>query len=346
MFHATSQTFNTSRLRPPYSTSGIALHRSLHPTTISHHHISKHNIFHITQSTSRTIPHPQLFHTTLAFTITVHFIPHHIISPHLTSVTTYCIFFPHLTSRNNRTEHCLCHILHHNSTPPHFTSHCNFRILHYATFHIPWHHIPPHAIFHIRCISVTFHITPCLKLQHSTSHFTSDHNSHQVAPPHLGTPFHIGPTSHFTPRHEHRIQIQITNYYPTADIPNHTTHPIPPPRCISTIISHHTVMSNTASHHSMSLCIPQSHQFHILHQHTTIFPMYHTIIPHRITTFHNTSAHCTTSHLASHHIAYILHRTLFHITRVNKAQHPTSGIAKHCTSHQIPHHAILQHAIS
>ena len=48
--------------------------------TISHH-ILKHK-FHITQpqSTSHTIPHPQLFHTTPTFNITAYFTPQHV--PH------------------------------------------------------------------------------------------------------------------------------------------------------------------------------------------------------------------------------------------------------------------------
>ena len=112
-------------------------------TTISHHHISEHNMFHITlpQSTSHTIPHPQLFHTTPTFNITARFTPHHIPHHSIFHTTTFHIAlhhililhhtttsdtlhnFPHLISHNNHTAHCICHILHHhNFTPPHFTS--------------------------------------------------------------------------------------------------------------------------------------------------------------------------------------------------------------------------------
>ena len=54
------------------STSEITLHCSLLRHTTISHHISKHNTFHITQlqSTSHTIPQPQLFHTTPTFNIT------------------------------------------------------------------------------------------------------------------------------------------------------------------------------------------------------------------------------------------------------------------------------------
>ena len=75
---------------------------------------------------------------------------------------------------------------HKSSIPHHHISHrvVTLHILHYVTFHIPGHHSPHHAIFHIAhfCISVAFHIAPCLKLQHST-HTTfhiSNHISHRT----------------------------------------------------------------------------------------------------------------------------------------------------------------------
>ena len=120
----------------------------------------------------------------------------------------------------NRTSHCICHILyHHSSTPPDISHHVvTFHILHYGnishtrTPHSTLHRIPHDAF----CISIK---TPCLKLQHSTSHhisftytditphFTSHYNSHQITVPHLGTPFHITPTFHLTPPCTHHIQI-------------------------------------------------------------------------------------------------------------------------------------------
>ena len=55
-----------------------------------------------------------------------------------------------------------------------------------------------------------------------------------------------------------------------------------------------------------------------------------------------------TSHLASHHIAHILHGTFFHPhhshIKMNKAQHPTSGITN---PHRIiPPHFTLHHSTS
>ena len=107
--------------------------------------------FHIiswsTCSTSHTIPHPQLFHTTPTAYFTPH-VPHRITPPCLDFTSHHHI---HIWHHTTITPHCLCHILHHhNSTPPHFTSHRNFpHFLHYATFHIPGQYIPLHAIFHI-----------------------------------------------------------------------------------------------------------------------------------------------------------------------------------------------------
>ena len=88
----------TSRRQLMFATHLTSDHHILHlrsrytavclGTTISHHHISKH-MFHITkpQSTSHTIPHPQLFYTTPTFNITAYFtpqhIPHRITPPHL-----------------------------------------------------------------------------------------------------------------------------------------------------------------------------------------------------------------------------------------------------------------------
>ena len=84
--HHISQTFNVTthltsdhhilHLKSHYT--AVCLTPPFHTTTDT----SKHNIFHITQtqSTSHTIPRPQLFHTTPTFNISAHFIPHHI--PH------------------------------------------------------------------------------------------------------------------------------------------------------------------------------------------------------------------------------------------------------------------------
>ena len=269
MFHAISRTFNVA-------THLTSDHRILHLTS--------HNTavclpppFHTTTSqstcstsTSHTIPYTRLFHTTPTFSIVAYFTHHH--TPHALHHHIWhhktLNHFPHLTSHNNRTAHCISHILHHhNSTPP--QSHdvifhlCNIpHTLHYATFHITGHHIPHHAILHI----LHFNYTMSENI-HSGPHFA------KIAPRH---PISAHSTScpHFTPCTSHS-NINFTSHYPIAP---HIPH------CISTIIPHHTAMSNMApSNHSTSLGIPQPH--FASSQHATILHMYHTIVPHRITTF-------------------------------------------------------------
>ena len=166
----------------------------------------KHMPFHITQTVhilhgspfhihNYSTPH----HTTPTFNITAYFTRHHIphrITPHQ---IPYRITPPHLTSQHitsfstymtshyNRTAHCISPQFHTTTDFPHLAL--------WQPFHIPEHHIP-HAIVHTFCISIsrtmseiaTFNIAP---------HFTyTDVTSHQIAPPHLGTPFHITPCTH------------------------------------------------------------------------------------------------------------------------------------------------------
>ena len=107
----------------------------------------------------------------------------------------------------------------------------------------------------------------------------------------------------------HHIQIRHHWHYPTAHIPH----------CISTIISHQTVFKLASDRHYTSFSIS-----HLASQHTTIFPVLHTIIPHRIIW------HCTTSHLA----AWPHHR---HI-RMNKAHLALQNIPHHAKFHSIVFH--------
>ena len=222
MFHATSRRHLMLQHLSPrttifYSWDHITRQCRL-GTTISHHHISTeaHAVPHHTDSphlTRAAIPYPQLFHTTPTFNITAYFTPHHIphrITPHhiphriTPHQIPYRITPPHLTSQHitsfftwrhtTITQHIAYH---HNSTPP-LTFHIVTDLPHLALwqpFHIPEHRIP-HAIVHTFCISVsrtmseiaTFNIAP---------HFTyTDITSHQIAPPHVGTPFHITPCTH------------------------------------------------------------------------------------------------------------------------------------------------------
>ena len=387
------------------------LHHSLPPTTISHHHTSKSNIFHIQpQSTSHTIPHPQLFHTTPTFNIsTFHTTPYstshytavsipppfhtttsqsttystsHSHSPHLTPFHIHNYSTPHPQSQLFHTTPTITTIPHHTHNQHHSTFHPTpYSTSHYtstswfhitpplltsqhiasfstldisqqshSTLHMP-HSSPPqfHTTFHITswlstscimqhstfCISITFHITPCLKLQltfHITPHLRS---LHHILAHHSTT----GP--HSTAHHAmHIATVEYKLHIPLSHSLFQTTAHIP--HCISTIIPHHT-MSNMASNHSTSLSIPQPHFTSCItaHHHIPHAPHHHSTSHHHISRL---TWHCMTSHLALHHIAHILHRTFFHPhhshIRMNKAQHPTSGIAKHSTSHQIPHHTI------
>ena len=124
MFHATSLRHLMSQRISPRTTIFYIWHHSLPPTTISHHHISKHNIFFTSHSHSphRTIPHPQLFHTTPTFNTTAHF------TPHTTSSWFYIVTPPQLTSQHIASFSTSDGTLHmpHSSSPQ----------FHTTTFHI------------------------------------------------------------------------------------------------------------------------------------------------------------------------------------------------------------------
>ena len=298
------------------------LHHSLPPTTISHHHISKYNIFHIQpQSTSHTIPHPQLFHTTPTFNITAHFTPHHI--PH--RITLQSVSHHHFKAKHIPRHTATVHISHHSTstststTIPHPQNISPLTILH-ITLHQHILITPPHltsqhiASFSTSDISQQSHRT--LHMPHSSSHYSTPHfTSHHDFPhlalcniPHFAfhiTPclklqlmtFHIAPHlrslhhisahhsttgPHSTAHHAmHIATVKYKSHIPLSHSSFQTTAHIP--HCISTIIPHHT-MSNMASNHSTSVF--HNHISHLASQHTTIFPMHHTIVPHRITTFH------------------------------------------------------------
>ena len=100
---------------------------------------------------------------------------------------------------------------------------------HIVTFHIDFtfcnipHSTPRHIPHHTFCFS----ITPCLKLQHSTSvapHFTytditSHHNSHQSNHPTTSRrtiPHHAHIPPHTTPCTSTHSNINCTSHYPTA----------------------------------------------------------------------------------------------------------------------------------
>ena len=266
---------NTWRLGLPHSTSDITLHRYFTPPHLKATvHISHH-------STSRSILH----HTHVTFNIsTFHTIT---LRHHIWHCNTLLFFFlsPRLTYRNNRTTHCMCHILHrHNSTLPDFT-YRNFPRL--AFCNIPHTRTPGHSTSHFAFQShspmskmTTFHID---HISHRTiSHIKSRSTKYLHTIPHHA---HIPP--HTTPCSSHS-NINYTPHYPTA----HNPH------CISNI-PHHTTMSNVSSH-STPLGILQTYS-HLSSQHTIIFHIYHNTIPHRIITLHiwHCTSHChTISHIS------------------------------------------------
>ena len=154
MFHATSRRHLmsvTTRLASDHHILHLTtLHRSLPPTTISHHHIS----------TIRT------HHTTPTLNITAHFTPHHIphrITPHFDFKSHHRLTSQHIVSfstsditGNNHTARCICrgHIVHrqgHNSDTTTFLAHhiVAFHINHFAfeshsTSHHVWNCNIPH----------------------------------------------------------------------------------------------------------------------------------------------------------------------------------------------------------
>ena len=164
-----------------------------------------------------------------------------------------------------------------------------------ATFHIPGHHIPQHTIFHITfCISATFHLTPCLKLQHSTLHHISHCTVIHIKSQHHISVHHSTSRPHSTSHHTMLITILKYKLHITLShsAKNHTTLPTltafqPSFRITPCLIWHQTI-----PHHWLF----NSHISHLASQHTTIFPMHYTIIPHCITTFH------TSSEIAQHYI--------------------------------------------
>ena len=126
------------------------------------------------------------------------------------------------------------------------------------------------------CISITFHITPCLKLQltfHIAPHLRS---LHHISAHHSTTGLHS--TAHHamhiaTVKYKLHIPLSHSSFQTTAHIPHR----------ISTIIPHHT-MSNMASNHSTSLSIPQSHFTSCItaHHHISHAPHHHSTSHHHI----------------------------------------------------------------
>ena len=155
--------------------------------------------------------------------------------------------------------------------------------------------------------TATFHIAP---------HFTSHHNSHQIIPPHLSTPFHITPIPpRTTPCTSHS---NMTHHA----IPQHTSHTV---FQLSFRITPCLIWRQTIPHHSVS--VPQPYF-------TSCITAHH--IPHA--PHHDSTSHHI-SHLTLHDITasvtpYCTYSTSYLIP------HQSQPHCKRCTSHQIPHHTI------
>ncbi len=174
-------------------------------------------------------------------------------------------------------------------------------------------------------------------MQHSTSHHISHRTIIHLWSLHHMSAHHFTSCPHSTSHHTMHIatfKYKLLITLPTAHIPYHTTLP-------SLHFDHHSqCMSNWASNHSASLGIPQPHLTSCI-----------STPPHSpcTTPFHIASPHFTPD-VARHHSVTPLMSHIFYIAPyqstsqpqpgVNKAQHPTSGILKRCTSHQIRHHAV------
>ena len=116
-----------------------------------------------------------------------------------------------------------------------------------TTFHITYFAFQSHHVW-----NGNIHITPHFTYTDITPHFTSNHST----APHLGTPFHAMHITTF----KYKFHITLFQW---------SFHITPP--CL--IWRHQTIPHFSVFHN------------HVSHLHTTIFHMYHTIIPHRITTF-------------------------------------------------------------
>ena len=232
---------------------------------VATHLASDHHILHLASHyTAVCIPSP--FHTTTSQSTT--YSTSHSHSPHRTiphpqrlhttptfNITVY--FTPH---QSYSTSHATTSDINRSTLHlfPHLTSQQS-----HSTLHMPH----SSSQFHIAFMqhSRTPHSTP-RHIPHYTfaafqSHSTLHHISHRtIITSNLATTSrHAIPHSAINITFKYRLQIALP----------HGTHS-KPHHCISTIVSYR--YSTTT--------------FHILHQHTTIFPMYHTIIPNRITTFH------------------------------------------------------------
>ena len=155
-----------------------ASHRHVHTTT-SHRHSPHLTPFHIHNYST---PHPQhrsTFHTTTIFHITLH---HHIMILHHNDIWQHTASFSTSdTTQQPASTHC---IWPHSSSQFHTTMAAihivTFHIWHYATFHLPGHHILCHTIFHITHFAFRSHSTSYNIWNSNISH--THHTTFHVAP--------------------------------------------------------------------------------------------------------------------------------------------------------------------
>ena len=199
--------------------------------------------------------------------------------PHRSSTSTFNI-------AAHSTPHHIPHRIYHHISRRIVT----FHILHYATFHIPGHHIPHTTIFHIthfafQLQSISRYVWNCNIPHRTTFHNSATSAHHSTSRPHSTSPHTMPRTS---PHFKYKLHIPLS--HSTHSKPHHTSHAAFQP---SFRITPCLILRQTIPHHSVF----HNHISHLASQHTTIFHMYHTIIPDRITTFRNAS-----SDIAWHHM--------------------------------------------
>ena len=140
-------------------------------------------------------------------------------------------------------------------------------------------HNTPYSTSHILHFNHMFHLTPYLKLQHSTSHHISHCTIIHVKSLHHISVHHSTSRPHSTSRHTMLIttfkyKLHITLSHSAQYKPHHTSHTAFQP----------SFMSNMASNHSTSLSIPQPHFTYCItaHHHIPHAPRHHSTSHHHI----------------------------------------------------------------
>ena len=230
----------------------------------------------------------------------------HLMSQLISPRTTTFYIWHHITPQSAS---------HHHLTPPHLKAqHIRHRI---ATVHIshpqrlhttPTFNIAVHSTFHTtsdlnrNTLHLFPHLTIAQHIAYATFFITISHHIvifHILHMQHSRTP-------HSKPRHPHHTFGRISITFNITSNHNHIRSR--PLSAMNITFKYRLQLIRTTPQHTFQTTprcistIPYRYStttFRILHQHTTIFPMYHTIIQYRITIFHNASdiAHHTISHI-------------------------------------------------